>query len=77
MPGLLKWAISGIQSSLISGRHGAVAQSFGILRSDGTAERALIFIDYTGVIQHIIVSDINERPPLEDIAAQLARFPKP
>jgi peroxiredoxin len=57
--------------------HGSVAQSFGILRSDGTAERALIFIDYTGVIQHIIVSDINERPPLEDIAAQLARFPKP
>ena len=54
--------------------HGAVADKFGVLRSDGLAERALIFIDMQGVITHIEVSDINKRPPLEIIAEQLARM---
>ncbi len=54
--------------------HGAVADSFGVLRSDGTAERALIFIDRQGVITHIHVSDINKRPPLELIYEQLIKM---
>lgn len=54
--------------------HGAVADKFGVLRSDGMAERALIFIDMKGVITHIYVSDINKRPPLELIDEQLGRM---
>jgi len=54
--------------------HGAVADKFGVLRSDGVAERALIFIDMKGVITYIHVSDINKRPPLELIAEQLDRM---
>jgi len=54
--------------------HGAVADKFGVLRSDGMAERALIFIDMKGVITHIYVSDINKRPPLELIDEQLSRM---
>ena len=54
--------------------HGAVADKFGVLRSDGMAERALIFIDMKGVITHIYVSDINKRPPLELIDEQLSRI---
>lgn len=54
--------------------HGAVADSFGVLRTDGTAERALIFIDRKGLIAHIHVSDINERPPLELIVEQLKKM---
>lgn len=54
--------------------HGAVAAKFGVLRSDGMAERALIFIDTHGVITHIHVSDINQRPHLELIAEQLERL---
>jgi len=54
--------------------HGAVADKFGLLRSDGVAERALIFIDKKGVITYIYVSDINKRPPLEIIAEQLDRM---
>lgn len=38
------------------------------------AERALIFIDTHGVITHIHVSDINQRPHLELIAEQLERL---
>lgn len=51
--------------------HGRVSDSFGVLRSDGTCERALFVIDKRGVIRWIDVHDINERPPLEDLAAAL------
>jgi peroxiredoxin (alkyl hydroperoxide reductase subunit C) len=54
--------------------HGAVADRFGVLRSDGTAERALIFIDKKGLIRHIHVSDINVRPKLELIMVQLEQL---
>lgn len=55
--------------------HGAVAERYGILRSDGTAERALIFIDKQGIITAIHVEDINVRPPLEFIFKELQKFP--
>jgi peroxiredoxin (alkyl hydroperoxide reductase subunit C) len=51
--------------------HGAVAQKFGVLRSDGTTERALFFIDKRGIIRHIHVEDINVRPKLEIIVQAL------
>jgi peroxiredoxin len=54
--------------------HGEVADRYGVLRTDGTAERALVFIDTRGVITRIYVSDINRRPPLELIAESLAEL---
>ena len=54
--------------------HGAVAARYGVLRGDGTAERALVFINSRGIITHVHVSDINVRPPLELIVKQLARM---
>jgi peroxiredoxin (alkyl hydroperoxide reductase subunit C) len=51
-----------------------VASSYGLLRSDGTSERALIFIDREGIISDIYVSDINVRPPLEYIVTQLQKM---
>ena len=56
--------------------HGAVASRFGILRSDGTAERAIIIIDKKGIIRYIDVHDANERPPLESIILQLEKLRK-
>ena len=53
--------------------HGGVADEYGLLRSDGTSERALVFIDRDGIISGIHVSDINVRPPLELIAAELKK----
>jgi peroxiredoxin len=44
--------------------HGALAAKLGILRSDGTAERALLIVDEKGVIRYIDVHDINARPDL-------------
>ena len=54
--------------------HGAVADSFGVLRSDGTSERALFLIDKGGVIRYILVNDINKRPRLEDIMRELQKI---
>ena len=51
--------------------HGAVASRYGVLRSDGTTDRALIFIDKTGRIARIHVGDINVRPKLEVIVDAL------
>jgi peroxiredoxin len=54
--------------------HGQVADRYGLLRSDGMAERALIFIDKKGVIRRILVGDINVRPKLETIVETLAQM---
>jgi peroxiredoxin len=54
--------------------HGAVASKYGLLRSDGVSERALIFIDKRGIIRDILVSDINKRPDLESCAIALDKL---
>jgi len=54
--------------------HGKVAAAYGILRSDGTSERALFVIDKKGVIRYIDVHDINERPPLEALVKELEKL---
>lgn len=56
--------------------HGAVAQKYGLLRSDGTSERALVIIDKSGIIRYIDVSNINIRPPLENLIRELEKIGK-
>ena len=56
--------------------HGAVAGRYGVLRSDGTSERALVVIDKKGIIRYIHVNDINKRPRLEDLVKELERLGK-
>ena len=56
--------------------HGAVADKYGVLRSDGISERATFVIDKKGVIQYIDVHDINKRPPLEGIVSELEKLQK-
>jgi peroxiredoxin len=54
--------------------HGAVAKRYGVLRSDGVAERALFVIDKKGVIRYIDVHDINQRPPLDLLMGELEKL---
>ena len=54
--------------------HGAVADTYGVLRSAGSTERALIIIDKEGIIRDILVEDINVRPPLDFIVQSLTRI---
>jgi peroxiredoxin len=54
--------------------HGEVAKRYGVLRSDGTSERALFVIDKRGIIRYIDVHDINERPKLEMLIQELEKL---
>jgi peroxiredoxin len=54
--------------------HGQTAKTYGILRSNGTAERALILVDKKGIIRFIHVSDINIRPDLGMIVQELKKL---
>lgn len=54
--------------------HGAVANQYGVLRSDGVAERALFVIDKAGIIRYIHVEDINVRPKLEVLVKELEKL---
>jgi len=54
--------------------HGAVSDRYGVLRSDGTSERALFVIDKKGIIRFIDVHDINKRPKLEELVRQLDKL---
>jgi peroxiredoxin (alkyl hydroperoxide reductase subunit C) len=54
--------------------HGMAAKKYGVLRSDGTTERALFVIDKKGVIRYIDVHDINKRPPLEKLASEIEKL---
>jgi peroxiredoxin len=56
--------------------HGAVAQKYGVLRSNGVSERALFVIDKKGILRYINVHDINKRPPLEDLVNALEKLNK-
>ena len=54
--------------------HGEVAGRFGVLRTDGMTERAIIIIDKQGKIRFIQVGNINVRPKLEIIVKELERL---
>ncbi|MGE4554398.1 MAG: redoxin domain-containing protein, partial [Desulfovibrionaceae bacterium] len=55
--------------------HGAAASAFGVLRRDGTAERALFLVDKQGIIRFLDVHDINSRPDLGRVARALDQLP--
>ena len=54
--------------------HGSVAEKYGVLRSDGTSERALFVIDKKSIIRYIDVHDINKRPQFEDLIRELEKL---
>lgn len=56
--------------------HGEVSKRYGVLRSDGTSERALFVIDKQGMVRFIDVYDINEMPRLDRLAEALQKLPK-
>ena len=52
--------------------HGKIAQSFGVLRSEGITERAIIVIDKQGIIRYVDVHDISKQPDNEELFRVLA-----
>ncbi len=75
VPCLTAWAkdLGGINYPLLSDfwPHGAVARAYGVLRNEGTSERALFIIDKKGIIRYVDVHEIDQQPSNEVLRASL------
>ncbi len=80
LPSLHAWTehMGGVSFPVLSDfwPHGKVASEYGILRTDGTSERAVFAVDKAGIIRYMDVHDINERPPLDTLLQQLESINK-
>lgn len=78
IPCLEAWAesLGGITYPLISDfwPHGMVARQYGVLRDDGSSERAIFIIDREGIIRFIDIHDIDDQPRNEEIFAILRQI---
>lgn len=54
--------------------HGKVASMYGLFRTSGTSERAIVIIDKRGVIRFAQAFNINTHPDLALIAAELEKL---
>ncbi len=78
LPSLFAWAteMRGLWFPVLSDfwPHGRVARLYGVLRGDGTAERAIVIIDTRGVVRFAKSFDINTRPDLGLIMGELHKL---
>jgi peroxiredoxin (alkyl hydroperoxide reductase subunit C) len=73
LPSIESWCTSlgGLSYPVLSDfwPHGHVALKYGVLRSEGIAERSVFVIDNQGKIRHIDICDIGSEPPVDPILA--------
>ncbi|MBN2386379.1 MAG: redoxin domain-containing protein [Anaerolineales bacterium] len=76
VPCLKAWAdsLGGISYPLLSDfyPHGKVAKKYGVLRRDGTTERALFVLDRQGLLRYVDVHDIDQQPDNQVLFRTLA-----
>jgi len=80
VPSLYAWIVEmrGLWFPVLSDfwPHGAVAKRYGVLRTSGTTERAIVIIDKKGVVRFAKSFDINRRPDLGLIMGELDKLAK-
>ena len=78
IPCLQAWAesLGGINYPLLSDfwPHGETAKRYGVLRSEGYAERAIFIIDKDGIVRYVDIHDIDQQPDNEVLFAELAKL---
>jgi peroxiredoxin (alkyl hydroperoxide reductase subunit C) len=78
LPALYAWGLEmrGLWFPMLSDfwPHGAVAQRYGVLRTNGTTERAIVIIDKQGVVRFAQIFNINLRPDLGLIMSELDKL---
>ena len=78
VPTLFAWTqqMGGVWFAVLSDfwPHGEVSGKYGVLRSNGTSERALFVVDKLGIVRYIDVHDVNERPNLEVLVQELEKL---
>jgi peroxiredoxin len=69
-------ALGGVSYDLLSDfhPHGEVAARYGVLRTDGLAERALFLVDRNGVIRWTRLHDIPDQPDVEELVGELRKL---
>jgi len=80
LPSLYAWAVEmrGLWFPVLSDfwPHGAVARLYGVLRTSGTSERAIVIIDKKGVVRFAESFNINTRPELGLLMGELDKLQK-
>ncbi len=78
VPSLFAWCreMGGVWFPVVSDffPHGATAARYGLLRGDGTSERAEIIVDKNGIIRTIMVHEIDKQPDLETLIKELDKL---
>ncbi|NMB61728.1 MAG: redoxin domain-containing protein [Chloroflexi bacterium] len=78
VPCLKAWAdnMGGITYPLLSDfwPHGALAEQYGVLRTEGFTERAIFIIDKEGIIRFIDIHDIDDEPSNDLLLKELHKI---
>lgn len=78
LPSLYAWVreMGGLWFPVLSDfwPHGEVARKYGVLRSGGISERAIVFIDKKGVVRFAESFNINTRPDLELLVREMHKL---
>lgn len=78
LPSLFAWVreMGGLWFPVLSDfwPHGAVSRLYGVMRTGGTSERAIIFIDKKGVVRFAESFNINTRPDLELLVREMHKM---
>lgn len=54
--------------------HGEVARKYGVMRTNGTTERAIVLIDKRGIVRFAESVNVNTRPDLELIVKEMHKI---
>lgn len=77
-PAKKAWAesLGGISYEMLSDYfpHGAVASSYGVLRDDGLADRAVIVVDKDGIVRWTKRYDMPDQPDVEELIGVLEKL---
>jgi len=56
--------------------HGEVAQKYGLLRSDGYSERAIVIFDKQGIIRYFKIHELETVPSVDELIKEVEKLPK-
>ena len=56
--------------------HGEVATQYGLLRSEGFSERAIVIVDREGIIRYFKIHELETVPSVDELIKETEKLPK-
>ena len=56
--------------------HGETEREYGLLRSEGFSERAIVIIDKQGIIRYFKVHELETAPSVDELIKEAGKLPK-